>query len=81
MDRIDLAQDRELLKCETVGIRNSLAHWFMKVTICSVLPVEISPLVLLSSDQNILFTFYRYELQNNLYISSSFGLLNFPAEA
>jgi hypothetical protein len=46
MDRIDLAQDRELLKYETVGIRNSLAHWFMKVTICSVQPIEISPLVL-----------------------------------
>jgi hypothetical protein len=58
MDRIDLAQDKKLLKCEAVGIRNSLAHWFMKITICSVLPIEISLLVLLSSDQNILFTFY-----------------------
>ena len=73
MDRIDLARDRELLKCEMVGIRNSLAPWFGKITLRSVLPAEISSHVLLSADQNILFTFYRYELQNDLYTSSAFG--------
>jgi hypothetical protein len=53
MDWIDLAQDRELLKCEAVGIRNSLAPWFGKVTMCSFLPVEMASHVLLSADQNI----------------------------
>jgi len=66
MNWIDLAQDRELIKCDTVGIRNSLAPWFGKVTICSTLPVEMASHVLLSADQSILFTFYLYELQNDL---------------
>jgi hypothetical protein len=81
MDRIDLARDRELLKCEMVGIRNSLAPWFGKITLRSVLPAEISSHVLLSADQNILFTFYRNELQNDLYTSSAFGRRNLPAVA
>jgi len=59
MDWIDLAQDRELLKCDAVGIRNLLAPWFGKITIWSVLAVEMASHVLLYADQNILFTFYR----------------------
>ena len=59
MDWIDLAQDRELLKYDTVGMRNSLACWFGKVTLCSIVPVEIASHVLLSAEQNVLFTLYR----------------------
>ena len=44
MDRVDLAQDRELLKCETVGIRNSLVPWFGKVTLCSACPLKYRPM-------------------------------------
>jgi len=79
MDWIDLAQDRELLQCETVGIRNSLAPWFGKVTLCSACPPKYLPM----SRCTRIRTFYiRFTVTNAklfVYVIICFRLLKFTS--